>query len=101
MAKRSPGHVHIPNISRIISSNAIYSYISLRFHMKRRQHHIVFQFKSGFWIAFAWHEIYHQRVLDCKHGIVLQVLALLVEYLCCYGLEIIVGDLFEREHIEK
>jgi hypothetical protein len=47
--------------------------------LKRRHLEVVRQLKFGLGVALKRHKVHQQRVLDCKHGIVFNVLALAVE----------------------
>lgn len=40
---------------------------------------VVVELKTGLSIALSWDEVYNQRVLDCKHGVVIQVLVFAVK----------------------
>lgn len=54
--------------------NALWSLL-----VERSQPNIVLQLKRSLGISLPWDELHSQIVLDCKHGVIVEILGVLVE----------------------
>lgn len=68
----------------------------MRLCLLRCQMDVVLELQLRLLIPFSGHKLDQQRVLDRKHGIVIKILAVLVEYLCRDGLVPFQQNLYPR-----
>lgn len=61
--------------------------------LELHQFHIVFELSGSLRIILARHKVYNKRVLDSKHRVIVKVLILAVEDLCCQRTVVIIRSL--------